>query len=102
MSKGNIFDDIDISDILSDSSITDGIEKDIFGDNDNTDEDINSDDLDTFNAEDENSGSSPIDSVKGLSDDQLDSILENIEDEFIENKENNGREIGRASCRERV
>lgn len=89
MSKGNIFDDIDISDILSDSSITDGIEKDIFGDNDNTDEDINSDDLDTFNAEDENSGSSPIDSVKGLSDDQLDSILENIEDEFIENKENN-------------
>ena len=87
MSKGNIFDDIDISDILSDSSITDGIEKDIFGDN--TDEDINSDDLDTFNAEDENSGSSPIDSVKGLSDDQLDSILENIEDEFIENKENN-------------
>lgn len=89
MSKGNIFDDIDISDILSDSSITDGIEKDIFGDNDDTDEDINSDDLNTFNAEDENSGSSPIDSVKGLSDDQLDSILENIEDEFVENKENN-------------
>lgn len=89
MSKGNIFDDIDISDILSDSSITDGIEKDIFGDNDNTDEDINSDDLDTFNAEDENTGSSTIDSVKGLSDDQLDSILENIEDEFVENKDNN-------------
>lgn len=89
MSKGNIFDDIDISDILNDSSITDGIEKDIFGDNDDTDEDIKNDDLNTFNAEDENSGSSPIDSVKGLSDDQLDSILENIEDEFVENKENN-------------
>ena len=91
MSKGNIFDDIDISDILSDSSITDGIEKDIFGDNDDTDEDINSDDLDTFNAKDENldNSSSSIESVKGLSDDQLDSILENIEDEFIENKENN-------------
>lgn len=91
MSKGNIFDDIDISDILNDSSITDGIEKDIFGDNDDTDEDINSDDLDTFNAKDENldNSSSSIESVKGLSDDQLDSILENIEDEFIENKENN-------------
>lgn len=91
MSKGNIFDDIDISDILSDSSITDGIEKDIFGDNDDTDEDINSDDLDTFNAKDENldNSSSSIESVKGLSDDQLDSILENIEDEFVENKENN-------------
>lgn len=91
MSKGNIFDDIDISDILSDSSITDGIEKDIFGDNDDTDEDINSDDLDTFNAKDENldNSSSSIESVKGLSDDQLNSILENIEDEFIENKENN-------------
>lgn len=91
MSKGNIFDDIDISDILNDSSITDGIEKDIFGDNDDTDEDIHSDDLDTFNAKDENldNSSSSIDSVKGLSDDQLDSILENIEDEFIENKENN-------------
>jgi type II secretion system protein E len=91
MSKGNIFDDIDISDILNDSSITDGIEKDIFGDNNDTDEDINSDDLDTFNAKDENldNSSSSIESVKGLSDDQLDSILENIEDEFIENKENN-------------
>lgn len=91
MSKGNIFDDIDISDILNDSSITDGIEKDIFGDNDDTDEDIKSDDLDTFNAKDENLDniSSSIESVKGLSDDQLDSILENIEDEFIENKENN-------------
>lgn len=91
MSKGNIFDDIDISDILNDSSITDGIEKDIFGDNNDTDEDINSDDLDTFNAKNENldNSSSSIESVKGLSDDQLDSILENIEDEFIENKENN-------------
>lgn len=89
MSKGNIFDDIDISDILSDSNITDGIEKDIFGDNDDTDENITTDDLDTFNGEDDDNGSSPIESVKGLSDDQLDSILENIEDEFIENKENN-------------
>lgn len=89
MSKGNIFDNIDISDILNDSSITDGIAKDIFGENDDTDEDMGSEDLDTFTGEDENTGSSPIESVKGLSDDQLDSILENIEDEFVENKDNN-------------
>lgn len=89
MNKGNIFDNIDISDILNDSSITDGIAKDIFGENDDTDEDMESKDLDTFTGEDEYNGSSPIESVKGLSDDQLDSILENIEDEFVENKDNN-------------
>lgn len=89
MSKGNIFDNIDISDILNDSSITDGIAKDIFGENDDTDEDTGSEDLGTFTGEDDDNGSSPIESVKGLSDDQLDSILENIEDEFVENKDNN-------------
>lgn len=92
MSKGNIFDDIDITDILNDSSIIDGIEKDIFGDNNNSDEE----DLDTYNGnneepdnnENEDSNITSIDSVEGLSEDQLSDILGNIEDDYVNDTKN--------------
>lgn len=92
MSKGNIFDDVDISDILNDSSIIDGIEKDIFGDNNDSDEE----DLDTFNGnneepdnnENEDSNITSIDSVEGLSEDQLSDILGNIEDDYVNDTKN--------------
>ena len=75
MSKGNIFDDVDISDILNDTSIIDGIEKDIFGDNTDSGEE----DLDTYNGnneelddnKNEDNNISSIDSVEGLSEDHL-------------------------------
>ena len=91
MSKGNIFDDVDISDILNDSSIIDGIEKDIFGDNNDSDEE----DLDTYNGneesddnENEDSNITSIDSVEGLSEDQLSNILGNIEEEYLNDIKN--------------
>lgn len=91
MSKGNIFDDVDISDILNDSSIIDGIEKDIFGDNNDSDEE----DLDTYNGneesddnENEDSNITSIDSVEGLSEDQLSNILGNIEEEYLNDTKN--------------
>lgn len=92
MSKGNIFDDVDITDILNDSSIIDGIEKDIFGDNNNSDEE----DLDTYNGnneepdnnENEDSNITSIDSVEGLSEDQLSDILGNIEDDYVNDTKN--------------
>ena len=92
MSKGNIFDDIDITDILNDSSIIDGIEKDIFGDNNESDEE----DLDTFKGnneesddnENEDSNITSIDSVEGLSEDQLSNILGNIEEEYLNDTKN--------------
>lgn len=92
MSKGNIFDDVDITDILNDSSIIDGIEKDIFGDNNNSDEE----DLDTYkgnneepdNNENEDSNITSIDSVEGLSEDQLSDILGNIEDDYVNDTKN--------------
>lgn len=91
MSKGNIFDDVDITDILNDTSIIDGIEKDIFGDN-NSDEE----DLDTYNGnneesddnENEDSNITSIDSVEGLSEDQLSDILGNIEDDYVNDTKN--------------
>lgn len=92
MSKGNIFDDVDISDILNDTSIIDGIEKDIFGDNTDSGEE----DLDTYNGnneesddnENEDSNITSIDSVEGLSEDQLSNILGNIEEEYINDTKN--------------
>ena len=92
MSKGNIFDDVDISDILNDTSIIDGIEKDIFGDNNNSDEE----DLDTYNGnneeldenKNEDNNISSIDSVEGLSEDQLSDILGNIEDDYVNDTKN--------------
>lgn len=92
MSKGNIFDDVDITDILNDSSIIDGIEKDIFGDNNESDEE----DLDTYkgnneepdNNENEDSNITSIDSVEGLSEDQLSDILGNIEDDYVNDTKN--------------
>ena len=92
MSKGNIFDDVEITDILNDSSIIDGIEKDIFGDNNNSDEE----DLDTYNGnneepdnnENEDSNITSIDSVEGLSEDQLSDILGNIEDDYVNDTKN--------------
>lgn len=91
MSKGNIFDDVDISDILNDSSIIDGIAKDIFGDNNDSDEE----DLDTYNGneesddnENEDSNITSIDSVEGLSEDQLSNILGNIEEEYLNDTKN--------------
>lgn len=92
MSKGNIFDDVDISDILNDTSIIDGIEKDIFGDNTDSDEE----DLDTYNGnneelddnKNEDSNITSIDSVEGLSEDQLSNILGNIEEEYINDTKN--------------
>lgn len=92
MSKGNIFDDVDISDILNDTSIIDGIEKDIFGDN----TDSGKEDLDTYNGnneelddnKNEDSNITSIDSVEGLSEDQLSNILGNIEEEYINDTKN--------------
>ena len=92
MSKGNIFDDVDISDILNDTSIIDGIEKDIFGDNTDSGEE----DLDTYNGnneelddnKNEDNNISSIDSVEGLSEDQLSNILGNIEEEYINDTKN--------------
>lgn len=92
MSKGNIFDDVDISDILNDTSIIDGIEKDIFGDNTDSGEE----DLDTYNGnneelddnKNEDSNITSIDSVEGLSEDQLSNILGNIEEEYINDTKN--------------
>lgn len=92
MSKGNIFDDVDITDILNDSSIIDEIEKDIFGDNNESDEE----DLDTYkgnneepdNNENEDSNITSIDSVEGLSEDQLSDILGNIEDDYVNDTKN--------------
>lgn len=92
MSKGNIFDDVDITDILNDSSIIDGIEKDIFGDNTDSGEE----DLDTYNGnneelddnKNEDSNITSIDSVEGLSEDQLSNILGNIEEEYINDTKN--------------
>jgi type II secretion system protein E len=92
MSKGNIFDDVDISDILNDTSIIDGIEKDIFGDNTDSGEE----NLDTYNGnneesddnENEDSNITSIDSVEGLSEDQLSNILGNIEEEYINDTKN--------------
>lgn len=92
MSKGNIFDDVDISDILNDTSIIDGIEKDIFGDNTDSGEE----DLDTYNGnneelddnKNEDSNITFIDSVEGLSEDQLSNILGNIEEEYINDTKN--------------
>lgn len=92
MSKGNIFDNVDISDILNDTSIIDGIEKDIFGDNNNSDEE----DLDTYNGnneeldenKNEDNNISSIDSVEGLSEDQLSDILGNIEDDYVNDTKN--------------
>lgn len=91
MSKGNIFDDVDITDILNDSSIIDGIEKDIFGDNNSDEEDLdtyngNNEELDDNQNEDNNISS--IDSVEGLSEDQLSNILGNIEEEYINDTKN--------------
>lgn len=93
MSKGNIFDDVDITDILNDSSIIDGIEKDIFGDNNNNSDE---EDLDTYNGnneepdnnENEDSNITSIDSVEGLSEDQLSDILGNIEDDYVNDTKN--------------
>lgn len=93
MSKGNIFDDVDISDILNDTSIIDGIEKDIFGDNNNNSDE---EDLDTYNGnneeldenKNEDNNISSIDSVEGLSEDQLSDILGNIEDDYVNDTKN--------------